>query len=340
MNGRPDAMAAEAANATAPSAGPATLTVSGSASRIAAARRSPSSRRISGSVSKRYLSRYQRERLPERSVKSPSRSADVEEPPPELVDRAHRSAPSAMATRRSRSGMPSRSSSSEPSAQATTTRCSSARRRRSRSQAPTAAAAQQNEPHAPSSAIRRSAVRRSKATRPAVGSGTVVATIVRSPSRDGDERPTLEVDVDTLDAGRRGPEPRGLREERGAGRRERPCALLVRRRAASTVPSVAATTASTTWVESPTSSERAADASMPAPEATKRADGPPPRGWSVRERARRARASWTRTARPAGAARSVTCGRVRAGVRRHGGCAVRSAPRCRSTISGTIPRCA
>src|SRR6185295_19172354 len=75
MKGSPDAIAAEAANATAPSAGPASRTASGSHSRTVAARASPSARRISGSVSKRYLSRYQLDRRPDRRTKSPSSSA-------------------------------------------------------------------------------------------------------------------------------------------------------------------------------------------------------------------------------------------------------------------------
>src|SRR5512145_530053 len=75
MKGRPDAIDAEAANATAPSAGPARRAAWGSCSATVSARRSPRARRISGSVSNRYLSKYHDERRPERSTKSPSSSA-------------------------------------------------------------------------------------------------------------------------------------------------------------------------------------------------------------------------------------------------------------------------
>ena len=93
MNGRPDAIAAEAANATAPRAGPASRTASGSHSLHGRRReRSPSARRISGSVSKRYLSRYQDERRPERRTKSPSSSARSTSERAELVVRHVRSA--------------------------------------------------------------------------------------------------------------------------------------------------------------------------------------------------------------------------------------------------------
>ena len=69
--------------------GPRERLASGSAARRRAAIRSPSAPSSSGRVSKRYLSRYQRERLPERSTKSPSSSACSAQRVAQLVGRHH-----------------------------------------------------------------------------------------------------------------------------------------------------------------------------------------------------------------------------------------------------------
>ena len=102
-----------------------------------------------------------------------------------------------------------------------------------------------------------------------MGSATVVATIDRPPSRTTTTSTALELDVHPLD--RRRPSHGAAAAARSAS----PAAASARARsspavrAASTAPSGPAITTSTTCVESSTSSERAAEASMPAPEASK-----------------------------------------------------------------------
>ena len=115
MKGRPDASDAEAANATAPRAGPANRSASGSQTLAAAAMRSPRGASSSGTVSKRYLSRYQRERLPERSTKSPSSSACSTSCFAELLVGHRASAGRASSSSRSPSAVPASSVSDEPS---------------------------------------------------------------------------------------------------------------------------------------------------------------------------------------------------------------------------------
>ena len=169
----------------------------------AAARRSPSSRSRLGSVSKRYLSRYQRDRLPERSVKSPSSSAtsrsrrpssstsltaapagDRDEPLALLASPRGARARSRRPTRRPRDrSVPRPPSEEEPERET----------RRG----------EQDQLHAVASRSRRSVARRSNATRPTVGSAIVVATIERSPSRTTTSEPRSTIDVHPLDARRR-----------------------------------------------------------------------------------------------------------------------------------------
>ena len=112
----------------------------------AAARASPSARRISGSVSKRYLSRYQDERRPgaEDEVALQQRALDDERA--ELVVRHVRSAERATDASRSKPGDPGSRTTAEPSAYETPARSSDPDGPKSLRHAQTASAIRIGEP--------------------------------------------------------------------------------------------------------------------------------------------------------------------------------------------------
>ena len=228
MNGSPDAIAAEAANATAPSAGPASLAASG----LRVARQPPASRSPSCAQDRRIGLEAVLVEVPARPLAGAEREVPLEERDLEEALRPSSSTPphrERTAPRPRRSGVLRRRPRPEPTLGAVppTRRRLWPRRRRRRSTTSSANGREreETEPHARRRRRAASTVRRSWTTSAGGGLATVVATTARPVRQRRRASPPLELDLHPLDR-LAGAHPGGREEHLG------PCpAQLVRARA-------------------------------------------------------------------------------------------------------------